>query len=116
MSINFGVQTFTIRKHQKKSIREAYMPLIRLGIKSLEVARIDFNLKNAEQIKSLSDEFGIEVTSIQVKPKQVFGDVDGIGDGKENVALVGFAQIRQGTFGRFIGWEQTPRFVDRAAL
>ena len=54
------------------------MPLIRLGIKSLEVARIDFNLKNAKEIKALSDEFGIEVTSIQVKPKQVFGDVDGI--------------------------------------
>ena len=76
--MKFGVQTFTIRKAQKRSIREAYLPLIELGIKSFEVARIDFNEKNASEIRRLVDEYGIEVSSIQVKPKQVFCSVDQI--------------------------------------
>ena len=59
--MKFGVQTFTIRKAQKKNIRSSYLPLINLGIKSFEVARIDFNRKNAIEIKSLVDEFGIEI-------------------------------------------------------
>ena len=71
--MRFGVQTFTIRKAQKKSIREAYLPLIRQGIKSFEVARMDFNSKNAAELKKLVDEFGIEISSVQVKPKYVFG-------------------------------------------
>ena len=71
--MKFGVQTFTIRKTQKKGIRKAYLPLIELGIKSFEVARIDFNEKNARELKSLVDTHGIEITSIQVKPKYVFG-------------------------------------------
>ena len=76
--MDVGVQTFTIRHAQKKDIRRAYMPLIKLGIKSYEIARIDFNEKNAKIIKELVDEQGIEVASIQVKPKYVFGDVEGI--------------------------------------
>lgn len=76
--MDIGVQTFTIRHAQKKDIRRAYMPLIKLGIKKYEIARIDFNEKNAKIIKGLVDEFGIEVASIQVKPKYVFGDVEGI--------------------------------------
>ena len=70
--MKFGVQTFTIRREQKKSIKDAYRPLIELGIKNFEVARIDFDSKNAEELKKLIDEFSIEVTSIQVKPKYVF--------------------------------------------
>ena len=38
-----GVQTFTIRKRQKKHIEKAYLPLINLGIVNFEVARIKFN-------------------------------------------------------------------------
>ena len=70
--MKFGVQTFTIRRAQKKSIRRAYLPLVDLGIKSFEVARIDFTIKNARELESLISEHGIEVTSIQVKPKYVF--------------------------------------------
>ena len=76
--INFGVQTFTVRKKQKKSIREAYLPLINLGIKSFEVARIDFNEKNAGELASLAEEFGIEIVSIQVKPKYVINHTEKI--------------------------------------
>ena len=76
MTLDFGVQTFTVRKHQKKNIRAAYLPLIEVGIRSFEVARIDFSKNNANEIKSLVDEFGIEIKSIQVKPKKVFGDVE----------------------------------------
>ena len=76
--MNFGVQTFTIRKAQKKSIRAAYLPLIKLGIKHFEVARIDFNEKNAKELRALVDEHGIEICSIQVKPKYVFGDIDNV--------------------------------------
>ncbi len=78
--MNIGVQTFTIRKKQKKSITEAYLPLIKLGIKSFEVARIDFSLKNAEEISSLVAEHGIEISAIQVKPKYVFGESERIID------------------------------------
>ena len=73
--LDFGVQTFTIRHSQKKDVKKAYMPLIKLGIKKYEVARIDFNEKNANIIKELVDGQGIEVVSIQVKPKYVFGEV-----------------------------------------
>lgn len=76
--MKFGVQTFTVRKAQKKSIRSAYLPLIDLGITSFEVARIAFTEKNAREIKSLIDEFGIEISAIQVKPKHVFGTPDEI--------------------------------------
>ena len=44
--MNVGVQTFTIRKAQKKNIEKAYIPLIKLGILDYEVARIKFNKKN----------------------------------------------------------------------
>ena len=76
--MKFGVQTFTVRKAQKKSIREAYLPLIRMGIKSFEVARIDFNSQNATELKKLVDEYGIEISAIQVKPKYVFGQPEKI--------------------------------------
>ena len=78
MAVRFGVQTFTVRKAQKKSIENAYLPLIDLGIKSFEVARIKFNEKNARRIKALIDERGIEIVSIQVKPKDVFKKTDRI--------------------------------------
>ena len=76
--MKFGVQTFTVRKAQKKNIRRAYLPLIECGIKSFEVARIDFNPKNATELAALATEFGIEITSIQVKPKYVFGASESI--------------------------------------
>ena len=74
--MRFGVQTFTIRKAQKRCIKDAYVPLINLGIKQFEVARIKFNRKNANEIKALIDGYGIEITSIQVKPKDVFKNAD----------------------------------------
>ena len=76
--MTFGVQTFTIRKAQKKDIKQAYLPLIELGIKDFEIARINFNQKNAQIVKSLIDEYGIRVAAIQVKPKYVFGNVDDV--------------------------------------
>ena len=76
--MNFGVQTFTVRRAQKKSIEKAYLPLIDLGIKSFEVARIKFSPQNAQRIRTRVKEQGIEVSSIQVKPKYVFGDAEKI--------------------------------------
>ena len=78
--MDIGVQTYTIRKTQKKSIEKAYLPLIELGIKSFEVARIDFNKRNAEELKRLIDRYGIEIKAIQVKPKYVYGAFDEIVD------------------------------------
>lgn len=75
---DIGVQTFTIRHAQKKDIKAAYMPLVRLGIKCFEVARIDFNEKNAKALRELVDNEGIEIASIQVKPKYVFGETEKI--------------------------------------
>ena len=76
--MKFGVQTFTIRKQQKKNIEKAYLPLIVCGIREFEVARISFNQKNAQIIKDLVEKYDIRIVSIQVKPKQVFGNVDEI--------------------------------------
>ena len=76
--MNFGVQTFTIRTAQKKDILASYLPLIDMGVNTLEVARIDFNAENAEKIRAIADKYGIRPVSIQVKPKYVFGDVDGV--------------------------------------
>lgn len=73
--MTFGVQTFTIRKEQKNDIKKAYLPLIELGIKEFEVARINFNQQNAKIIQSLVEEYGIRVVAIQVKPKYAFGNV-----------------------------------------
>ena len=78
--MNFGVQTFTVRRAQRKSIEKAYLPLIKLGIKSFEVARIDFSPKNAAMISALVREYGIEIASVQVKPKYVFGEPEKIID------------------------------------
>ena len=73
--MNFGVQTFTIRKLQKKDMEASYLPLVEMGILDLEIARIDFNLDNAKKVKALIDKYGIRPVSIQVKPRYVFGDV-----------------------------------------
>lgn len=78
--MNIGLQTFTIRKAQKRNMESAYLPFIEMGITDLELARIDFTRKNAERFKHLSQKYGIRAISIQVKPKYVFGDVDGVVD------------------------------------
>ena len=76
--MKFGVQTFTIRKFQKKNIKASYLPLVEMGISELEIARLDFSEKNANEIKEIANHYGIRPVSIQVKPKYVFGDVDGV--------------------------------------
>ncbi len=76
--MNIGLQTFTIRKAQKKNFEAAYLPLVEMGILDLEIARIDFTRQNAIKIKALCEKYGIRPVSIQVKPKYVFGDVDGV--------------------------------------
>lgn len=76
--MKFGVQTFTIRKGQKKDFLQSYLPLIKMNITDLEIARIDFTRENAIKIKEIIDEYGINPVSIQVKPKYVFFDVDGV--------------------------------------
>ena len=70
--MKLGVQTFTIRKMQKKDIEKAYLPLIEMGIRHVEIGRMKFTEENARQVKDLRDRYGLEVTSIQVKPKDVF--------------------------------------------
>ena len=76
--MDFGVQTFTIRKSQKKDIEKSYLPLIEMGIENLEVARIDFNEKNADEIWAIMGNHNIRPVSIQVKPKYVFTDPESV--------------------------------------
>ena len=38
--MTFGVQTFAIRKQQKKDIKQAYLPLIEMGGREFEIARM----------------------------------------------------------------------------
>ena len=49
--MRFGVQTFTIRKYQKKNLESSYLPLINMGIFDLEIARINFTRENALKIR-----------------------------------------------------------------
>lgn len=74
--MNFGLQTYTVRKYQKKDIEAAYRPLAEMGISYLEIARIDFTKENALKIRQLADRYGFDPVAIQVKPKQVFGNVE----------------------------------------
>lgn len=76
--MRLGLQTFTIRKSQKKDIKKAYLSCIELGIFEYEVARIDFNEENARILKELVDDYKIKIVSIQVKPKIVFHEVEKI--------------------------------------
>ena len=76
--MKFGLQTYTIRKYQKKNLETAYQPLAKMGIQSLEIARIDFSRDNAVKIKQLADTYGFSPIAIQVKPKQVFSEVEKI--------------------------------------
>ena len=70
--MEIGVQTFTIRKYQKKNLFKAIEKLIDLGFLNFELARIKFNKTNALIIKKLVDKYGIKISSIQAKPKDVF--------------------------------------------
>ena len=70
--MNVGLQTFTVRHAQKRNITKAYLPIIEMGIKGFELARMNFSQKNARKIKALIDKHGIEIFSIQAKPHDVF--------------------------------------------
>ncbi len=76
--MNYGVQTFTIRKYQKADIGGSYRPLVEMGITHLEIARIKFNRENAIRVKAAIEEQGIVPVSIQVKPRDVFGHFEEI--------------------------------------
>ena len=75
---DIGVQTFTIRKQQKKDLRQAYLALTRLGIRDLEIARIHFDDKSGRRVADLMRKLGIRVAAIQVKPRHVFGAVEDV--------------------------------------
>ena len=76
--MEFGVQTFTIRKMQKSNMAIAYLVLKELGISSLEIARIKFSEKNAYKVNYILSSYEMTPVSIQVKPKYVFGDPEGV--------------------------------------
>ena len=76
--IRIGVQTFTIRKAQKKNLEQAYLPLIEMGVRDLEIARIHFDGNTGRAVAALVQKYGIRVAAIQVKPKQVFEDVENV--------------------------------------
>ena len=76
--MSFGLQTYTIRKYQKKNFEKAYRPLAEMGVFDLEIARIDFTKENAHKVKELIDKYGFRPVSIQVKPKHVFGNMDDV--------------------------------------
>lgn len=74
----FGVQTFTIRKRQKKSLEQAYLPLVQMGIRDLEIARIHFNEQTGKAVQALMEKYGIRVAAIQVKPWHVTGAMEDV--------------------------------------
>lgn len=76
--MKFGLQTYTIRKYQKKDLEAAYQPLAEMGILDLEIARINFTKENAIRIKGLINKYGFCPSAIQVKPRQVFSEVEKI--------------------------------------
>lgn len=90
--MNIGLQTYTIRREQKRDLESSYRKLLDIGIRDLELARIDFTRGMAERIKKLKDELGIQPVALQVKPKDVFANPGKIIDfahtvGSENVVI-----------------------------
>ena len=78
--MEIGLQTYTIRKYQKKNLEAAYQPLAEMGIFNLEIARIDFTRENALKLKELIYKYGFCPVAIQVKPKQIFSEVEKIAE------------------------------------
>lgn len=76
--MDFGVQTYTVRRQQKKDLEKAYLPLINMGILDYEIARIHFDGATGQAVKKLVKDHGIRVAAIQVKPGQVFNDVGAV--------------------------------------
>ena len=76
--MDFGVQTFTIRKRQKKNLEQAYLPLLSMGIRDLEIARIHFHEKTGREVRALMEKHGIRLSAIQVKPRHVFGAMEDV--------------------------------------
>lgn len=76
--MKIGVQTFTIRKQQKRSMRRAYAALAEVEVRALELARIDHSSSTAERLSALLPSLGIEPVSLQIKPKYIFGDMEGV--------------------------------------
>ena len=76
--IPIGVQTYTIRAQQKKDLEQAYLPLAQMGLRDLEIARIHFDEKTGQSVAAIAQRLGIRVAAIQVKPRQVFGDVENV--------------------------------------
>lgn len=76
--MQFGVQTFTIRKKQKKNLEAAYRPLAQMGVKELEIARISFNGKTGKAVQAVVEKYGLQVAAIQVKPWHVADSMEDV--------------------------------------
>lgn len=65
----FSVQTFTIREYLKNEKRMAFAirELSAIGIRSLEAARLNFNLSTAHVFKRLCDAHDVKIGSSQIK-------------------------------------------------
>ena len=78
--MDFGVQTFTIRKKQKKNLEAAYLPLAQMGVRQLEIARIHFNAKTGKAVQAVAQKHGLQVAAIQVKPWHVADEMEAVLD------------------------------------
>ncbi len=67
-NMRIGVETYTIRKAQKKNLAKAYSILIEKGIRNFEVEKIRFDQRNVGIIRDLIDKHGIHIVSILAKP------------------------------------------------
>ena len=76
--MQFGVQTFTIRKQQKKNLEAAYGALAQMGVQELEIARISFNGKTGKAVQELAGKYGLQVAAIQVKPWHVADEIEDV--------------------------------------
>ena len=78
--MDFGVQTFTILKKQKKNLEAAYLPLAQMGVRQLEIARIRFNAKTGKAVQAVAQKHGLQVAAIQVKPWHVADEMEAVLD------------------------------------
>ena len=70
--MRIGVETYSIRKQQKKDLQKSCLSMIESGILDFEFVRIKFNDQNAKILKTLKDQYGLNVCGILAKPKEVF--------------------------------------------
>ena len=80
MMPKIALQTYTIRRSMDRDIRASLERVREIGIRAVELARVDFSRESVEGIASICRDTGIEVGSIQIKLSSMEKDREGLSE------------------------------------